>query len=197
MRYRPEQKEEARRKMLEAAGRGFRSRGFAGIGVDGLAKEAGVTSGAFYSHFGSKDAAFELAVGAGLNEVIDAIPKFQAEHGAAWVSAFASYYLGKFHRDDLACGCAMTTLTPEVVRASEEVHALFEEKMTAIAGRIADGLDGGSRKQRVARAWSMLGTLIGGLSLARAMHSEQLTEEVAKSVKDAAIAAAGPAKGKN
>ena len=48
MRYGPGLKQEARTKILDAAGRGFRRLGFGGIGVDGLAKEAGVTSGAFY-----------------------------------------------------------------------------------------------------------------------------------------------------
>ena len=77
MRYSADQKEKTRQKMLEAAGRGFRKYGYAGIGVDGLAKAAGVTSGAFYSHFGSKDGAFEVALIAGLDEVIEGIPKFQ------------------------------------------------------------------------------------------------------------------------
>lgn len=55
-------KEETWRLMLEAAGRAFRSPGYDGIGVDGLAKGAGVTSGAFYAHFGSKAAAFDAAI---------------------------------------------------------------------------------------------------------------------------------------
>ena len=59
-------KEETRLKMRVAASRSFRAHGFAGVGVDGIAKEAGVTSGAFYSHFGSKDGAFSAALGVGL-----------------------------------------------------------------------------------------------------------------------------------
>ena len=54
MRYAAGHKEGARTRILDAAGRGFRRLGFGGIGVDGLAKEAGVTSGAFYGHFPSK-----------------------------------------------------------------------------------------------------------------------------------------------
>ena len=66
MRYGPGHKDEARSKILNAAGRGFRSLGFGGIGVDGLAKDAGVTSGAFYGHFSSKAEAFKAAAVAGL-----------------------------------------------------------------------------------------------------------------------------------
>ena len=67
MRHKGVNKEETHQRMLEAVGCGFRDRGYAGIGVDGLAKTAGVTSGAFYAHFGSKGEAFDVALAAGLD----------------------------------------------------------------------------------------------------------------------------------
>jgi len=191
MRYKTDHKEKTRQKMLDAAGRGFRKHGYAGIGVDGLAKAAGVTSGAFYSHFGSKDGAFEVALTAGLDDVIKGIPKFQTEYGAAWVKAFAEYYLGKPHQNDLDCGCAMATLTPEVVRFGAKVHSAFEKKMSIIADLIASGLAGSSEEDRRSRAWSMLGVLIGGLNIARAMKSTKASEEIADAIKTSAIKAAG------
>jgi AcrR family transcriptional regulator len=191
MRHKGINKEETRQKILEAVGRGFRKHGYAGIGVDGLAKAAGVTSGAFYSHFGSKDRAFEVALTAGLDKVIEGVPKFQSEYGADWVKAFAEYYLGKPHRRDLDCGCAMATLTPEVVRFGAKVHAVFEKKMTIIANLVSRGLAGSSDEDRRARAWSMLGVLIGGITIARAMKNTKASEEVAEASKAAAIKAAG------
>jgi TetR/AcrR family transcriptional repressor of nem operon len=191
MRHKGIDKVQTRQKIVEAVGRGFRRHGYAGIGVDGLARAAGVTSGAFYSHFGSKDGAFEVALSDGLDEVIEAVPKFQSEHGADWVKAFAEYYLGKQHRSDLECGCAMATLTTEVVRFGGEIHAAFEKKMTMIADLVARGLSGGSGDDRRARAWSMLGVLIGGINVARAMKSTKASEEVAEAIKSAAIKAAG------
>lgn len=191
MRYKAGQKQETRRKMLEAASRSFRKYGYSGIGVDGLAKAAGVTSGAFYSHFGSKDAAFDAALAAGLDEVIEAVPKYQSEHGADWVKAFAEYYLGRSHRSDLACGCAMATLTPEVVRSGQKVHTAFEKKIILIADLVARGLAGTSNEDRRNRAWAMLGLLIGGITVARAMDNATVSDEVAEAVKTAAIKAAG------
>ena len=192
MRYKPGRKEETRQKMLNAAGRGFRSHGYAGIGVDGLAKEAGVTSGAFYSHFGSKSAAFRAALDAGLDEVAESLPIFQRDHGARWVAAFADYYLGAEHRGDLAGGCAMATMTPEVVRGDPQVQAEFEKKMNRIAETVANGLEGGSLNARHARAWAMLAILIGGVTIARAMNAEGSAVAIADVVKAAAIQAAGP-----
>ncbi len=191
MRHKGVPKEETRKKMLHAAGRGFRSQGFAGIGVDGVAKDAGVTSGAFYTHFGSKAAAFDAALAAGLDEVIEAIPDYQEKHGTDWVRAFVEYYLSKPHRKDLACGCAMATLTSEVVRSAPAVHSLYEKKMTQIADLVVGGLAGGSMEERRARAWAMLGVLIGGINVARAMKGVKVTDEVTNAIKKAAIGAAG------
>jgi len=187
----PTKREQTHERVLDAAGQCFRSNGYAGIGVDGIAKTAGVTSGAFYAHFGSKDGAFDAALGAGLDEIIKAVPKYQREFGPGWVQAFADYYLGEAHRDDLACGCAMTTLSPEVVRAGPETHAAYEAKMKRIASLVAEGLAGGSDVERRARAWALLGTLIGGLTIARAVKKRKIAEEIASSIRAAAVAAAG------
>lgn len=187
MRHKGVNKAETRQKMIAAASRGFRSNGYAGIGVDGLAKAAGVTSGAFYSHFGSKDAAFDVALATGLDEVMEAIPNFQKEYGADWVEAFAEYYLGERHRSDLECGCAMATLTPEVVRSNPKVHAAFENKMTQIAHLVSHGLEGSSDEERNAKAWALLSVLIGGINVARAMTGAKVAEEVANATIAAAI----------
>lgn len=186
----PTKKEQTRARILGAASQSFRSSGYAGTGVDGIAKAAGVTSGAFYAHFGSKDGAFAAALGAGMDDVIEAIPKFQTEFGEAWLDAFADYYLGEAHRKDLGRGCAMTTLSPEVARADPEMHRAYEAKMTSIAGLIANGLSGGTDAARHARAWAMLSTLIGGLTLSRAVADPDIANEIAAAARTAALAAA-------
>jgi AcrR family transcriptional regulator len=195
MRRKGVKKEETRLKMLEAARTGFSSHGYSGIGVDGLAKAAGVTSGAFYSHFGSKDAAFAAALATGLDQVIEAVPRYQREHGQDWVKAFGEYYLGRSHRGDPGCGCPMAALTSEVARSSPEFHTTYEKKMKQIANLAADGLAGTSDEDRRARAWAMLSVLIGGLNVARAVKSTKAADEIADAVKTAAIKAAGRTRG--
>lgn len=187
-------KQETRKRIINAASQGFRSNGYAGIGVDGIAKEAGVTSGAFYAHLGSKDGAFEAALSVGLDEVITAIPEFQRQHNKQWVVAFSDYYLGQAHRDNLSCGCAMTTLSPEVVRTKPELHVIYEEKMIEIAELMAQGLDGDSHEECLSRAWAVLAILIGGLTMARAVASVDIAEKIAVSITHTAINSAGKIK---
>lgn len=177
--------------MGEAVGRGFRKFGYAGIGVDALAKGAGVTSGAFYAHFGSKDGAFNVALDNGLDEVIETVPKFQREFGEKWLEKFVDYYLGTAHRQDLECGCAMAALTVEVVRAEEATRAIYEKKMGQIAALMTSGLAGDDAGQR---AWGVLGILTGGLNIVRAMATTGAADEVTVAIRRAVIDTAGPVK---
>lgn len=187
-------KQETRKRIINAASQSFRSHGYAGIGVDGIAKKAGVTSGAFYDHLGSKEGAFEAALSVGLDEVIAGIPEFQLQHGKQWLVAFSDYYLGQAHRDDLSSGCAMTTLSPEVVRTKSEFHAIYEAKMTNIVELMAMGLDGVSQEECISKGWAVLGVLIGGLTIVRAVGSIETADLVAIAIKNSAINIAGKIK---
>ena len=62
MRVSRQQAAENRQRIVEAASRLFRERGFDGVGVDAVMKEAGLTHGGFYGHFASKDALIAEAV---------------------------------------------------------------------------------------------------------------------------------------
>jgi len=183
-------KTETQKALVAAASSAFRSEGYAGVGVDAIAKAAGATSGAFYAHLGSKDGAFRAALEIGLDEVIATIPEYRQRFGHEWVNAFARYYLGTAHRRDRACGCAMTAMSPDVARAGPQTRALYDEKMRQIAELIADGLAVGSLTERRNRAWIFLSILIGALTTARAMADETLAETVTAAALPAAIAAA-------
>ena len=179
MRHKGVDKETTKKKVIEAAGRKFRKHGYAGIGIDALAIAAGVTSGAIYGHFGSKAGAFDSALAAGLDEVLAALPEFQAK-GENWLSDFCDYYLGQEHQGDLECGCAMASLTPEVIKFDSPQKQLFETKMQRIADQLAIGLQG---DDALARAWTVLASLIGALNLLRACDSAALKQTLATQFK--------------
>ena len=192
MRYKRGHKEESRARILEAAGRGFRRHGLGGIGVDGLAREAGVTSGAFYVHFPSKSAAFEEAAAAGLEQLLAGIEGLQAERGTAWIESFVDYYLGFKRTCLLDDACGLQVLTPEVIRADVAVRSRYQAWLTRIAERVAQGLPqrhgAPSTKER---AWALLALLSGGVTMARSTADEALSEEMATALKKVALAIAG------
>ena len=129
MRYGPGHKEEARTKILTAAGRGFRRLGYGGIGIDGLAKEAGVTSGAFYGHFPSKAEAFKAAALVGLVELREGVEHLRATEGDAWLEKFADFYMSIRRTCDLGESCALQSMTPEVARADRDTKAAYEAEV--------------------------------------------------------------------
>lgn len=186
-RYASGHKNEAKARILAAIGRGFRKHGYGGVGVDGLAKEAEVTSGAFYGHFSSKEEAFKQTLAAGLENLVLSVRKFQAEHGPNWAEAYIDFYLGERLTCDLAASCAMQSLTPEVLRSSGEVKALFASKIDLVARAIAEGLAPGSEAERLKRAWALMVLLSGGVTMARAAEDPALVETMIAGVRGAAL----------
>jgi TetR/AcrR family transcriptional repressor of nem operon len=187
VRYKTGHKEEARARMVAAAGRGFRRQGFGGIGVDGLAKEAEVTSGAFYGHFSSKGEAFEAALVAGLQELRAGVESLRAEHGAKWVAVFVDFYLGQKRVCELGSSCALQSLTSEVQRADDAIKTVFETEIMGVVNAVADGLPGRSVKDRRARAWALLSILSGGVTMARAVADKDVGAAIASACRAAAL----------
>jgi len=181
MRYKADQKEETRRRILEAAGRSFKKKGYNGVGVDGLAKAAGVTSGAFYVHFKSKAAAFKASVLVGLEEVQDAITSLKEQYGSNWWATFASFYMGQKRTCELDDSCALQSLSIEVGRFDEEAKVLYEEELLKIID-LATSED--SSKEEREKTWANIAMLVGGVTLARAVHDKEVADEIAKAVED-------------
>lgn len=177
MRYKPGQKEQTHKRIVAAAERSFKKNGYSGVGIDGLAKEAGVTSGAFYGHFKSKQDAFSEAISSGVAELRTAISDLQQQYGDEWWAEFAKFYTSQKRTCDLAESCALQSLTPEVARSSEDIRTLFESELLEVA-KLA------SQNQDRDQTWARLAMLIGGVSLARAVKNETLADEISTAIKN-------------
>ena len=185
MAHRIGKKEESRSKILRAAGRGFRRAGFGGAGVDSLAKEAGVTSGAFYAHFKSKAAAFKEAITAGLKDLKDGVEQSRDRFGDRWRAEFIDFYLGDRRTCELSDSCALQSLSSEVARANDDAKIAYETELRSIIDTVADGLNGKAKARRE-EATALLALLVGGVTLARAVHDEGFSKEIAQAVCKAA-----------
>ncbi len=184
MRYAHGHKEAARERIINGVGKGFRKLGFGGIGVDGLAKEAGVTSGAFYGHFKSKPEAFRVAIATGLQDLRKGIEHFQTNEAGHWPSVFTTFYLSERRTCDLAESCALQSLTAEVGRADQETKTVFETELLEIIDTVRNGL--GKDPDAAEKSWGLLALLTGGVTLARAVNDPALAEQIAQDVKRAA-----------
>jgi AcrR family transcriptional regulator len=176
---RHEQKAQTRERILAAAGRSFRKGGYGGIGVDGLSKEAGVTSGAFYVHFDSKSAAFREAVVQGVNDVIVGLQHLQTQHPKTWWSEFVHFYLGEKRKCDLAESCGLQSLSSEVARSDEASRTAFTEELLKVAAVVANGPKPSDAPDTVENAFAALATLIGAVTLARAVNDPSVAKQIA------------------
>jgi TetR/AcrR family transcriptional repressor of nem operon len=180
-------KESTRALILAGAARNFRSQGYEGAGVDGLAKAAGLTSGAFYAHFKSKADAFRETVSAGMQELALAIEQLRAHGESSWVQRFVEFYLGEKRTCALTESCALQSLTGEVARADSETRKIYETQLRAVIDAAAEGIRGASTKQRRNEAIVMLALLSGGVSLARAVDDPALADEIAGAIRGALL----------
>jgi AcrR family transcriptional regulator len=178
MRVTKEQKEQTRQKIIEAAGKGFRAHGYGGLGVDGLAKGADVTSGAFYGHFSSKDEAFKAAIEKGMKDYADTVNALQNQHGSHWIQELLDYYLGEDHRNDLSGSCAVPGLSAEVMRADQGTKAIYEEGLIKVAEAVAD-----NNNAKTEDALALMALLAGSVLLSRSVSSKETAERISKATR--------------
>ena len=172
MRYPASQTAKKHERILKEAARLFRERGFDGAGVAEIMKAAGLTHGAFYAHFASKQELEKAAVAYGQN----ASAGRARSHGATKKGrkAYADRYLSARHRDNPGDGCTMAALAQEVARSAPELKAAFERGFEEILSAA-----GGDRKEAIFQA----AALLGGVVLARAVQDLPLSDEILQSVR--------------
>jgi AcrR family transcriptional regulator len=185
MRYKQDQKEQTREKIIAAAGRCFRKGGFVGIGVDGLAKEAGVTSGAFYGHFSSKAEAFKTVVVSGMEGLRNGVASFQQQYGVNWWEEFTKYYMGPKRTCDLSDSCLLQSLTPEMGRSEESLRQLFETELLKIIKLAAESGTNTADQASIDKTWASFAMLIGGVTLARAVADKKLSDQIGAAIQNA------------
>jgi len=172
MRYPAKDTAAKHERIVKEASRLFRERGFENVTVGEVMKAAGLTHGAFYAHFGSKQELQEAAVAYGQELSASRVRGSGATKKGR--QAYAERYLSPRHRDNPGNGCTMASLAQEVARSTHELKAAFERGLEEI---LSSG--GGDRKEAIFQT----SALLGGVVLARAVQDEQLSDEILRSVR--------------
>ena len=138
MRYPVEETAAKHERIVKEASRLFRERGFQNVTVGEVMKAAGLTHGAFYAHFGSKEELQAAAVAYGRKV---ALGRMQRSTSKKSKGSFADRYLNRWHRDNPGDGCTMAALAQEVARSTPETKAAlgqgFEEILSVRGGNRA------------------------------------------------------------
>jgi TetR/AcrR family transcriptional regulator, transcriptional repressor for nem operon len=165
---------ENRQTVIDVASRLFREHGFDGIGLKDLMKGAGLTQGAFYKQFASKE---DLVAQASRQALASATRRWSAavaEHPKDPLGAVIVFYLSAGHREERMDGCPIVALGSDAARQGREVKASFEAGIKAhleILGRvIADT----GREER--KAMAILSTIVGAVTLSRVINDPNLAQ---------------------
>ena len=187
MRYPTVHKEESRRKIVEVASREFRRNGIDGIGVADVMKGAGLTVGAFYGHFESKEALVREVVA----EAFEASLFVRLKKDGKGLEAMIRAYLSPQHRDRLAVGggCMAAAMIEELARHPAETRAIFTENIEQIFSLLEEQLPAtikGVARRKTATV--LFGTLMGTLQLSRATGDPKLSAQILEAGVGAALA---------
>jgi len=171
MRYPVEETAAKHRRIVKEASRLFRERGFENVSVGEVMKAAGLTHGAFYAHFASKEELKAAAVAYGQKVSLERVQHNKTKKNK---ESYADRYLSPLHRDNPGDGCTMAALGQEVARSTPELKAAFERGLEEILSA-----EEGDRREAIFQSAAM----IGGIVLARAVQDPQLSDEILKSVR--------------
>ena len=187
MRYEKGHKDLTRRRIIEVASKQFREQGVAAVGLAGIMSDAGLTNGAFYAHFDSKeDLVREVLSHAGFRNKLSRA----AENGTGLAGAIRDY-LSQNHRDNPGQGCPTSALVAEIARHPKATRDAFTGKVGDVIELIAAGLEQGNATERRRKAVAIYAVMVGALQLARAVNDKQLSQEILQSAADEAVALLG------
>jgi TetR/AcrR family transcriptional regulator, transcriptional repressor for nem operon len=176
MRYGKEQKEATRRRIVEAAGRRFKADGIDGAGVAAVMSDAGLTNGAFYGHFASKE---DLVANVLADQLRAQRHSLDAQApDRAGLEAFIGSYLSPQHRDQCADGCPSAALLDEIARRPAATRQVFTDELMGVMDDIAARLDPTDVEAARTDALTVFGLMVGTLQLARALTDRDLSDQL-------------------
>lgn len=174
------QKEESRVRILNVASRLFRKQGFKGTGIDQIMHEAGLTAGAFYAHFKSKDDLFENALEFAFRQMRSLLVKdLESLKGPQKTEAVLKRYCSIAHRDFPERGCVLVSLAAELHRGTKKSDQIIATYLEKWAQMIADNLDENlTEDEKKEMALQLISRSVGAVLLSRMVKQTSLSENL-------------------
>lgn len=189
MRYEKGHKESTKMHILEIASKQFRKGGIEAVGIAGLMKVAGLTNGAFYSHFKSKKDLVDQVLIYALEEreklLINSIKE------GFTLKDIIREYLSPNHRDKCEQGCLFPSLSAEIARQPKSTRKIVTEKIYSMQKIISDQIKELDSEVRNQKATAIVALMVGSLQLSRVVTEIKLSDNILKHATENAYAIAG------
>jgi TetR/AcrR family transcriptional repressor of nem operon len=176
-RYGEGHKGRTRSAIVDVATSALRTEGIEGARVADVMRQAGLTHGGFYTHFGSKDDLVAEACGAGVIAAREGIAGVASRATPkARVRAVLDAYLTGARRDP--AGCTLATLGGEIARQPRKVRARFTRELANSLEALAPLMDGMDEERRVDQVLALVASMVGAMMLARAVSDRALSDRI-------------------
>lgn len=185
MRYRPGHKAEIHQKIVNDASRRVRAEGLTGAAVSSVMRDAGLTHGGFYKHFGNKDELLLESLREAFHEMAECLARAAEESppGAAWKTVVKTY-LRPEHSDHPECGCPLAALAPELARTDGMMKAAIVEELAKYKDRMLPWMPGRRVADRERNFTVIFSTMIGAMAIARILPDRAARAKVLATAQD-------------
>jgi TetR/AcrR family transcriptional regulator, transcriptional repressor for nem operon len=175
-RYGKEHKQATRRRIIDTAGRRFKRDGIDGSGIATLMADAGLTNGAFYAHFASKEDLVATAVAEQLHEQRESLSVLAP--GRTGVEQYVRDYLSIQHRDNPDDGCPSAALLDEIGRCGDATRQAYTDGVLPMIDDVAARLAPDDPASVCVKTLSVFAMMVGTLQLSRALADRHLADAV-------------------
>jgi TetR/AcrR family transcriptional regulator, transcriptional repressor for nem operon len=184
MRYQPGHKAEIHQKIVKDASERVRAEGLNGAAVSTVMRDAGLTHGGFYKHFGSKDELLIESLKAGFREIIDTlVHAAEQPSGGAW-KAIVKTYLRTEMCEYPQHGCPLATLAPELARVDTRMKPQIVAELVNYKSRMVPFMPGRRTLDKERAFFAIFSTMIGAMEIARLLPDPAIREKVLGSARD-------------
>ncbi|MEI9406449.1 TetR/AcrR family transcriptional regulator [Mesorhizobium argentiipisi] len=175
MRVSRSQAEQNRQTVIDVASRLFREHGFDGIGLKDLMKGAGLTQGAFYKQFDSKE---DLTAQASRRAMEHATRRWSSVAAGSPdpLEALIGLYLSTGHREEKSDGCPIVALGSDAARQGEEVRARFQDGIAAHLEVLDELMPAAKGPKTHRKAMAMLSLMVGAVTISRILGDEEMSQ---------------------
>lgn len=185
MRYRPEHKAEVHQKIVKDASQRVRADGLNGAAVNAIMRDAGLTHGGFYKHFGSKDELLRESLRDAFRDITDQLVRAaeQSHSEPAW-KAIVKAYLSVEYCAHPERGCPLTALAPELARVDATMRGRVFREMVNYRDRMLPFMPGRRTADKERAFFVIFSAMVGAVAIARLLPERAIQEKVLASTRE-------------
>jgi len=187
-RFRSDEKEPVRQKIIRSAGRLFNLHGFAAVSIDQIMAGAGLTRGGFYAYFNSKSELYAEAISLFIKRRREAMNATGANR--EYPAQLLQRYLSGDSSEDRDTACPLVGFLTDPSLDDTTIRQTHGELLKLIVETLEGGVATGTpRRRQLALALASL--CVGGFMLSRMISDRDLADELREAAMMVATALGG------